>query len=124
MSADTEFFWTGARERRLLIQRCAECKQLRHPPAPACPACHCLEWDTVESSGRGRLYSYTVAYHPAPPGFTEPAVVVIVELDEGVRLVSNLADADPATVTIGEPLEVFFVDQEEGWTAPQFRRPR
>jgi uncharacterized protein len=122
MSTDTVFFWEGAKQRQLLIQRCRGCGKLRHPPAPACPSCHSLDWDTVQSSGRGALYSYTVAYHPAPPGFTGPAVAVIVELEEGIRLVSNLVDADPDTLMIGEPLEVFFVDQEEGWTAPHFRR--
>ena len=121
VNSDTAFFWEGAQRRRLLIQQCAACKKLRHPPGPACQFCHSLEWQPTEVTGRGTLYSYTIAHHPKPPGFDEPAVAIIVELDEGVRIVSNLDDAD-AGLHIGEPLEVFFLDQEEGWTVPQFRR--
>lgn len=121
-SPDTEFFWEGAREGKLLAQRCSGCRALRHPPGPACPVCHSLDYDIVELSGRGVLYSYVVQHHPAAPGFDGPALVAAVELEEGVRLVSNLVGVDPDDVKIGESLEVIFVDQEEGWTAPQFRR--
>jgi uncharacterized protein len=55
--------------------------------------------------------------------FSKNSLVVLVELDDGIWLISNLVDVDSEDVRIGEPLEVFFVDQEEGWTAPQFRRP-
>lgn len=123
MSTDTVFFWEGAKRHKLLIQRCTSCGNLRHPPAPACPSCHSLDWDTIEASGRGRLHSYVVHHHPPMPGFDGPAVVVLVDLEEGTRLVSNIADVQPDQLCIGEPLEVFFLDQEEGWTVPQFRRP-
>jgi uncharacterized protein len=122
MNKDTEFFWAGVRERRLLIQQCSACRRLRHPPGPACAHCHSLDWGVAEASGRGELYSYTVLHHPKAPGFDDPAVAIVVQLDEGVRLVSNLADAEPGALLIGEPLEVFFLDQDEGWTVPQFRR--
>jgi uncharacterized OB-fold protein len=121
-SPDTEFFWEGARQGKLLAQQCLSCRELRHPPGPACPFCHSLDYDIAELSGRGVLYSYAVQRHPPAPGFDGPALVVVVELEEGVRLVSNLVGVDPDDVKIGEPLEVFFVNQEEGWTAPQFRR--
>ena len=121
MTADTTFFWDGARDRKLLAQRCADCHRLRHPPAPACAACHSLDHEVVELSGRGTVYSYTVQYHPRAPGFDGPAVVIMVELAEGIRMISNLIGVEPEDVKIGLPVEVFFVDQEEGWTAPQFR---
>jgi len=124
VTKDTEFFWEGAKDHRLLIQRCTSCEELRHPPGPACPYCHSFDWEPTEVSGRGELYSYTIAHHPKPPGFDEPAVAVVVQLEEGVRLVSNLEDACAATLQIGEPLEVFFLDQDEGWSVPQFRRYR
>ena len=56
ISPDTEFFWDGLREHKLLIQRCAGCGQLRHPPRPMCPNCRSLDWNTIESSGRGAIY--------------------------------------------------------------------
>jgi uncharacterized OB-fold protein len=123
MNEDTQFFWDAAANGQLAIQRCTPCGELRHPPGPACPACHSLLWEPVQVSGRGTLYSYTVVHHPPAPGFDDPAIAVVVELEEGVRLISNLTDVDPATLQIGELLEVWFVPQEEGWTAPQFRRP-
>ena len=119
---DNEFFWSGLNEHRLLAQRCAQCGALRHPPGPACPTCHSLDWTIVELGGRGSLFSYVVQHYPLAPGFDGPALVVVVDLEEGIRLVSNLAYQDPDTLTIGEPLEVFFLDQEEGWTVHQFRR--
>ena len=123
VNRDTEFFWAAAREHRLVAQCCSACGQLRHPPGPVCPDCHSLEWEGAELSGRGTLYSYVVVPRPLPPGLKEPPIVVVVALDEGTRLVSNMTGVDPDGLRIGEPLEVYFVDQEEGWSAPQFRRP-
>ena len=119
---DTEFFWDAAAAGRLEIQRCEDCGKLRYPPGPACPTCHSLAWAPQEMSGQGHLFSYTVIYHPSAPGFAGPAVVGVIELDEGVRLVTNL-DVDPGEeLRIGERFEVFFLDQLEGWSVPQFRR--
>ena len=123
VNGDTEFFWAAAREHRLVAQRCSACGQLRHPPGPICPDCQSLEWESAELSGRGTLYSHVTVYQPLPPGFTEPPIVAIVALDEGIRLVSNVTGVDADDLVIGEPLEVYFVDQDEGWSAPQFRRP-
>lgn len=122
-TSDTAFFWQAAADGRLEVQRCGGCSALRYPPGPACPRCHSLEWEPARLSGRGQLYSYTIVRHPLVPGFDGPAVVGVVELDEGVRVVTNL-DVDPEEdFRIGEPLEVFFLPQQEGWSAPQFRRP-
>lgn len=121
-SQDTEFFWQVAADRRLAVQACVKCGALRHPPGPSCPECLSLMWRTRDLSGRGTLYSYTVVHHPRAVGFDGPAVVVLVEMEEGVRIVSNVDEIDPDTLRIGEPLEVYFVDQDEGWTVPQFRR--
>ncbi len=90
VSPDTEFFWNGLRDHKLLIQRCKGCQALRQPPRPMCPTCNSLDWDTVESSGRGTVYSYVMPQHPPMPLMEYPYIVALVELDEGVRLVSNL----------------------------------
>jgi uncharacterized OB-fold protein len=123
MNPDTQFFWDTTAEDRLAIQRCSACGLLRHPPGPACPSCHSLDWAASDVSGNGTLYSYTVVHHPPAPGFSSPAIVAVAQLGEGVRLISNVTGVDPSTLTIGEPLEVYFLPQQEGWTAPQFRRP-
>ena len=86
---DDEFFWTAIAEGRLVFQRCSACGVVRHPPAPMCGECHSVEWDTQESSGHGHVYTWIVSHHPTKPD-AEPRVVVLVELDEGVRFVANL----------------------------------
>lgn len=105
---DSEFFWNGLRENTLLIQRCTGCQALRHPARPMCPRCNSLDWDTVESTGRGTVYSYVMPQHPAMPLMEYPYIVALVELDEGVRLVSNLCDIAPVDVEVGMPVEVFY----------------
>jgi uncharacterized OB-fold protein len=121
VNADNAFFWEGVARGELLIQRCAGCGRLRHPPGPMCPSCRSLEWDTVASTGRGTLYSYVVPHHPQVPSFEYPYVVALVQLDEGTRLVSNLLDVAPDEVRVGMPLEVAFVAVDEELTLPLFR---
>jgi uncharacterized OB-fold protein len=121
ITPDTQFFWDGVREHRLLIQRCTGCGALRHPPRPMCPTCQSLAWDTISASGRGTVYSFVMPRHPPLPGFDGPYVVALVALEEGTRLVSNLCDVAPEAVTIGMPVEVFFAHFDEGLVLPQFR---
>jgi uncharacterized OB-fold protein len=116
---DNRFFWDGVREGRLLLQRCVSCAALRHPPGPMCPRCHSLEWDTLESPGRGTIYSWVLSHHPTEPD-AEPRIVVLVDLDEGVRLVANLQGLPGDEVTNGLPVEVFFAEVD-GVMLPQFR---
>jgi len=121
-SPDTAFFWEGVEAGRLLIQRCANCCRLRHPPGPMCRACHSLEWEALEASGRGRVYSFVVAHHPPIPPFAYPNLIVLIELDEGTRLVSNLIGVDPADVEIGMPVEVAFTRVDDSLVLPLFRQ--
>jgi uncharacterized OB-fold protein/acyl dehydratase len=121
INRDNAFFWDGVNEGRLLIQRCTKCSRLRHPPGPACPHCGSLDWDTVESSGRGTVYSFVVPHYPPAPMVGEDYVVVLVDLEEGVRFVSNLVDVEPGAVEIGMPVELTFVQTDPELTLPMFR---
>ena len=121
ITPDTAFFWDGLKDHQLLIQRCADCGVLRHPPRPMCPRCNSLGWDTVESSGRGELYSFVQPQHPPLPWFEPGYVVALVELEEGTRLVSNLIDVDAADATIGMAVEVVFEAFDDGLVLPLFR---
>ena len=118
---DSAVFWDAAAEGRLVAQRCRGCGVLRHPPRPMCPHCHSLDADAVELSGRGTLYSYAVLHHPQHPAFEYPVLAALVDLDEGVRLVSNLADVGPADIAIGMRLEVTFVPTAGDRAVPVFR---
>ena len=64
---DDAFFWDAAADDRLVIQRCADCGRLRHPPAPMCGHCGSLSWDTAPSAGRGRITSWMYSLHPNRP---------------------------------------------------------
>ena len=120
ITQDNAFFFEGAKQHKLLIQRCASCGRLRHPPRPMCPACRSLEWDTLEASGRGVVYSFVVNHHPQVPAFDYPLAVALVELEEGTRLVSNVVGVDPGEVCVGMPVEVEFVAFDDELTLPQF----
>ena len=118
---DSAVFWDAAAERRLVAQRCAGCGALRHPPRPMCPHCHSLEFEVAELSGRGTLYSYAVLHHPQHPAYDYPVLAALVNLDEGVRLVSNLVDVDPADIEIGMRLDVTYVPTAGERAVPVFR---
>jgi hypothetical protein len=122
MTPDTQFFWDAILNHKLLIQRCTGCHTLRHPPRPMCPHCNALSWDTIESSGRGEVFSFVMPQHPPYPWFEYPYIVVLVELEDGIRLVSNLCDIAPDDVTIGMRVEVFYAHFADGLVLPQFRR--
>jgi hypothetical protein len=121
VTIDSQFFWDGIKGHQLLIQRCAECGRLRHPPRPMCPHCNSLSWGTIESSGRGAVFSFVMPQHPPYPWFAYPYIVALVDLDEGIRLVSNLCDVAPDYVSIGMRVEVFYEHFDDGLVLPQFR---
>ncbi len=118
---DTEFYWEGARQGELRIQKCGECGTLRHPPGPMCPHCHATKRDYAVASGRGTVYSYVVHHHPPVPGRTPPYVVALVELEEGPRVLGNLLDIAPEDVTVGMPVELTFQKLDDEVTLPQWR---
>lgn len=128
MSDDTRFFWDGTREGKLLIQRCTACGTLRHPPGPCCPSCHSFEWDTLEASGRGTIYSFVVMHYPEVPPFDHPNPIGLIELEEGTRLVAQLVGVKPGDIAIGTKVQVEFnrfevgaPDGDDDVLLPQFR---
>jgi uncharacterized protein len=113
-------FWLGCARGELLVQACGACGKWRMPPRPMCPYCRStdVKWD--RTSGRGRVWSFIVAHPPLLPAYAEkaPYNAIIVELEEDptIRFAGNLVsgpegeinEIDPATITIGEPVEVVF----------------
>lgn len=123
ISQDTEFFWEGTAVGELRIQQCTACGALRNPPGPMCPSCGADKPGYVVASGRGTIFSYVVHHAPKVPGKTLPFVVALVELEEGVRMIAELVDADPASVTVGMPVELALTRIDDELTLP-FWRPR
>ena len=119
LNQDVAFFWEGIAQGKLLVQRCDGCQTLRHPPGPGCSTCSSREWTAEEMTGRGEIYSYVRHYHPPIPPFEAGHTVILVELDEGVRIISELVDAGP-DIQIGQRVEVQFDAVEEALTLPRF----
>jgi uncharacterized protein len=120
LTQDNSFFFEGAKQHKLLIQRCAACGTLRHPPRPSCFKCRSFDWDTLEASGRGTIFSYVVNHYPQVPAFDYPLVIALVELEEGTRLIANVEGISPETVSIGMEVEAGFVDFDDDLSLPVF----
>jgi uncharacterized OB-fold protein len=116
---DQDFFWDGVDREKLLFQRCTRCDTVRQPPGPMCPECQSLEWEPQEAAGRGVIRAWIVSKHPNRPD-VNPRIVILVELDDGPRLVSNLQGVAPDEVRLGMPVEVTFQDVD-GVFLHQFR---
>ena len=113
----TEWFWTSGAEGHLRIQRCQDCHTFVHPPVPICPVCRSRHWEPTVVSGRGTIIGVTVNRHQWHPDFTPPYVIAVVALAEEptVRLTTNIVDADPDQVTIGQEVTVTFEHHEDVW---------
>ncbi|AKH42909.1 hypothetical protein FHS61_000682 [Altererythrobacter atlanticus] len=119
---DTEGFWQGCRDGTLLIQRCKSCGTSRHPPSPLCHSCHSAEREWVRSDGNGEVWSFSVLREPLGGwGGPLPAVVAIIELEEGVKMVSNLVGVEPEAVGIGMKVKVCFENGDGEIALPRFR---
>jgi len=121
---DNQGFWDGVKRHELVFQRCGDCGTFVHPPRPMCPNCQSLNKQWALSSGKGHIYSWsTVAYPKAAyPGIKVPYAVVLVEMEEGVRVVSNIVDVEPEDIFIGMPVEVVFDDIDEELTLYKFKK--
>lgn len=108
-------YWCGGADSQLLIYRCKSCAFYLHPPAPVCSRCYSRDVGAEPVSGRGSVYSFTTNEQPWLPAFPPPYVVALVELQEqdGLRVVSNIVGCDIATVRIGLPVIVTFVEQAD-----------
>lgn len=123
---ESEPFWQGAREHRLLIQKCADCATAWHPPSTLCPSCGARDFAWIEASGKGHIFSFVTyhrLYHKAWEGEL-PYVVAVIELEEGPRLLSNIIGIDAADVVCDLPVEVVFDDVTHDATLPKFRPRR
>ena len=117
-------FWDRCRRGELRIQRCDRCRAWRHLPRARCPECGSpdLSWQPV--SGRGTVWSFTVCHPPVLPAFADrvPYNAVVVELEEGPYLVSNLLDCPNEEIVVGMAVDVVMVAVDDDLTIPQFKR--
>lgn len=123
VDVETRPFWDACREGKLKIQRCTNCGHKRFPPTFYCSKCNSPGHDWIESSGRGRVFSWIVVRHPVPRevyAADVPYVVALIELDEGVRIASNIVGIEPEKVTANMPVRVIFKSVTPEITLPIF----
>jgi uncharacterized OB-fold protein/acyl dehydratase len=108
-SRDTTFFWDGVNAHELRIQK-RDDGSLQHPAIPAIWQDKNAPVDYVVASGKGTVFSFVVHHAPKVPGRTLPFVIALVELEEGVRMLGELRNVDPAAVEIGMPVRAMYID--------------
>lgn len=123
VAGETKAFWDSCRRGQLVIQYCDGCDEYQWYPRGICADCwgESVRW--VQSSGRGTVWTYTVTYQNRTPGFAEmvPYVLALVELEEGVRMFTNIIDCNPRDVHIGMAVEVTFQTATPQLTIPYFK---
>ena len=116
-------FFDGAKQHKLMVQRCLVCGTLMWPVKPWCFNCMNMELEWTQVSGRGTLYSFTLMHQVYHPAFASevPYNIAEVDLEEGLRIMSNIVDCPNADLSIGMPLIVTFEDVSDDVTLPKFR---
>jgi len=117
LSRDTAFFWEGVNAHELRIQRRPD-GSLQHPPVPAVWQDKTQPIDYVVASGKGAVFSFVVHHAPKVPGRTLPFVIALVELEEGVRMLGELRNVDPAAVHVGMSVRATYIDLPAGDSGP------
>jgi len=117
-------FYGHCKRGELRFQRCSDCGRWRHVPRDMCAECGSWSWEWARSSGRGRVFSWTVVVRALHPAFQAscPYAPVVIEMEEGVRILSEMTDCAPDELEIDLPVEVVFEDVSEDVTLPKFRR--
>jgi uncharacterized protein len=137
VNAETNGWWEAAAHHRLVVQRCRDCGQTRHPPGPVCPRCRSTASQWSELPGTGTVFTFTVVRQAFIASLADriPYVVIAVELDGAeridgadsadsgyrARMVSNLIEIDPSEVSIGMAVEVVWEDMGPALAVPRFR---
>lgn len=110
-------YWQAAHEGKLLLRRCRDTGRAFHPPRNFSPFTGSRRVEWIEASGQGTLYSYSIIEPKEKPAHC----IAYVALAEGPVMMTNLVDYDPETVTIGQPVELVFVDDAQGQSIAMFK---
>lgn len=117
-------YWNAANEGRLVIRRCNACHRFHFMPRHLCPHCWSEDLCWVQASGKATVHSFTVIRRAPMESFAPrvPYVVALLDLEEGVRMMTNIIGDDALDTKIGDTVTVDFEDRGEGTKVPQFRR--
>jgi uncharacterized OB-fold protein len=119
----TRPFWQAARQGKLMIQQCQSCRRHIFYPRIICPFCFSEQITWVESTGKGKIYTFSVVQNNAPSAFIPdmPFIIAIVRLDEGVQMMTNIVGCDPSQVHCDMPVTVVFEKFNDEITLPKFK---
>ena len=122
-SPESQPYWDGLREQRLMMPRCDDCKRYWFPPSLLCPRCNSANWRWTKTNGRGRIYSYVVYHRVYHPAFAQevPYTVAVIELDEGPRMYSNVIGVPPDQLSCDMKVEVAYEPITDQITLPKFK---
>ncbi len=119
-------FWEATKRHELYVQKCRDCGFVQFHPRAVCTACLSSSVQWLKSSGRGKIYTWSVTNQNPGRGFRDalPYIVAYVDLDEGVKIFANVVDCKPEEVKIGMPVEAAFTDVTPEFTLVNFRPAR
>lgn len=118
ISPESSPYWEGAAEGRLRLQRCRVCESVIWYPRSICPSCAATSLDWFDASGRGVVYSFTVNHRGTGPyAKVGPYVLAYVELEEGPRVLTNIVDANPDSIHVGQQVTARFDSSADGTAA-------
>jgi uncharacterized OB-fold protein len=116
-------FWDAAKQHKLVLKKCKDCGHIDHPPYLYCTNCLSDNSEWIEAAGRAKLYAYAINEYNVPFPFWDdmPYVVAMVDLAEGVRMISNIIECPHDSLKNGMELEVVFDDLSPEFTLPKWR---
>jgi uncharacterized protein len=123
VSPETAPFWNAANEGTFLLQRCQDCSKVQYHYRALCSHCMSDRVEDFASSGRGKVWTYTVVYKNGSPAYKDktPYVIALVELEGGVKVLSNIETDEPESVTFDTPVDLIFAEAENGQAIPLFK---
>jgi len=121
INVETKPFWDATAEGKLLLPRYNACDTVIWYPRAFCPECSSFDISWIEASGRGTVYSYTINRRGQGDYRDLAYVLAYVELEEGPRVLTNIVDCDPESVSVGQQVEVVFEPTSNGAALPRFK---
>jgi len=121
--ADSRAYWQGLKDGKLLLQHCSDCRHVQFYQQSICRTCGGENLVHRAASGRGTVHSFSVVHRAPGPAFKQdtPYAILLVELDEGPRMISSLVDADPAALWFDMPVELVCEPVNDQVVLPRFR---
>ena len=117
----TKPYWDGCNAGELRLQQCTDCHRHQFYPRTLCSHCNGRRLEWVTAAGEGRIASFTVVRRAISKAYTAPYVVALIDLAEGVRMMSNVVDVDPEAVHVGDRVRVDFEAWTDALSLPVFR---